>query len=264
MIKTLNITQVDAFAERAFCGNPAAVCILPEMLPDTLLQQIAHEMNLSETAFLLKRRDDYHLRWFTPTTEVELCGHATLASAHVLWEQGLIPENKIAVFHTLSGTLKARQEGKRIVMDFPAWPAAEAPNSQLEALFDQPVFIGKNDFDYLIELKEETEVVMFEPDFQKLSEIKCRGFIVTARSNNKAYDFISRYFAPAYGVSEDPVTGSAHCCLGHYWAQKTNKNEMTGYQASARGGYVGTELQRDRILLKGKAISVMEGRLRLH
>ncbi|MFP4094426.1 MAG: PhzF family phenazine biosynthesis protein [Cyclobacteriaceae bacterium] len=264
MLSVLDITQVDAFAERAFCGNPAAVCVLPEMLPDTVLQQIANEMNLSETAYLLRRENDYHLRWFTPTTEVELCGHATLASAHVLWEKGLLKADEEAVFHTMSGKLTAWREGEKIIMDFPAWPAQKVEVPEVARLFgNKTVFIGKNDFDYLVVLPEETDVIMLRPDFQKMSAIDCRGFIVTARSNNQAYDFISRYFTPAYGVNEDPVTGSAHCCLGHYWANKLGKDELTGYQASARGGYVGTQLKGERIWLKGSAVSVMEGRLKL-
>lgn len=252
---------VDAFSEGPFAGNPAGVCILTQPKPDEWLLGVAAEMNLSETAFLLKRGSRWFLRWFTPRTEVELCGHATLASAHVLWETGELAGSERVAFDTLSGLLYADRENGWIRMDFPAEPAAPAGPGDIlaRALGAQPAYVGKNRFDYLAEFDSEETVRALEPDLALLRKIPSRGFIVTAPSASPDYDFVSRFFAPAVGVDEDPVTGSAHCCLGPHWGDRLGKTVLTGYQASRRGGVVRVGLNGDRIMLGGMAVSILEG-----
>ena len=257
---------VDAFTDRPFRGNPAAVCELPvdhEWDPQWM-QALAAEMKHSETAFLRPRPDgSFDLRWFTPSIEVDLCGHATLASAHVLWESGVLKAAREARFHTKSGDLVARQRGGWVDMDFPAEPAAksDAPPALIEALGVRPKFIGRNRLDYLVEVATEGELQNVEPDFRLLKNVTGRGVIVTSRSDSGDFDFVSRFFAPAAGIDEDPVTGSAHCCLGPYWGPKLNKDEMFAYQASLRGGVVGVELKGDRVILRGRAVTVAKGEL---
>lgn len=259
----LTLIQVDAFTSKPFSGNPAAVCILPAAREERWMQQVAAEMNLSETAFLTRREDDFNLRWFTPVTEVALCGHATLASAHVLWETGLISSHEQARFHTLSGLLTAERQDDWIQLDFPATPAepAAAPPGLAEALGAKPVFTGKNKFDYLIELENEEQVRQLKPDCRLLAGIPARGVIVTSRSQNSEFDFISRFFAPAAGIDEDPVTGSAHCCLGPFWSERLQKTDMLAYQASRRGGVMKVGVRHNRVLLGGQAITVLRGEL---
>jgi PhzF family phenazine biosynthesis protein len=259
----LTITQVDAFTNRPFAGNPAAVCLLPEPRPDAWLQQVAAEMNLSETAFLLRQADGFDLRWFTPLVEVDLCGHATLASAHVLWETGELAAEAEARFHTRSGLLTVRQQGAWLEMNFPAEPArpGEAPPQLLQALGVSPTYLGKNRFDYLVEVKDAATVRSMQPDFSLLRQVDCRGVIVTSRSDDPEYDFISRFFAPAAGIPEDPVTGSAHCCLGPYWGAKLGQTKLNAYQASARGGQVRISLAGERVYLSGQAVTVLRGEL---
>lgn len=228
------------------------------------MQSISAEMNLSETAFLLKRSDgDYDLRWMTPTVEVDLCGHATLASAKVLFDR--VPELNDLCFHSRSGPLTARRIGEKIELDFPAKPAqpvANAPHSLLAALNARALYVGKNAFDYLIELESDSDVRNLTPDFGALATLGVRGVVVTAVAKRNAdYDFISRGFFPASGINEDPVTGSAHCMLAPYWQPRLRKNLLTGYQASARGGYVECEIQSDRVKLRGQAVTVFEGKL---
>ena len=263
MNEAIPLLQVDAFSDRPFCGNPAAVCVTTQPLPSSLMQHIACEMNLAETAFLVKEEKGFHLRWFTPTTEVELCGHATLASAHVLWEKGLLPPDKPAIFRTLSGELTAVREGEDIVLDFPAKTARALAQDGVRGLFSglEILFLGKSDYDYLVVLKDEEAIIEMHPDLNRMAEIDARGFIVTARSASSAYDYISRFFAPACGVNEDPVTGSAHCTLAPYWSEVLGRKALTGYQASARGGYVGTEYLGERVRLKGKAVTVMRAEM---
>jgi len=263
MKETISLIQVDAFTDRPFCGNPAAVCVTAQPLSDSLMQQVACEMNLAETAFLVKEEKGFLLRWFTPTTEVALCGHATLASAHVLWEKGLLSPDENAVFQTLSGELTASWEGEDIVLDFPAKPAAEVTQQYVKSIFPEPEinFLGKSDYDYLVVLADEEALIEFQPDLNRMAEIDARGFIVTARSHASAYDYISRFFAPACGVNEDPVTGSAHCTLAPYWSGVLGSSKLTGYQASTRGGYVGTEYLGKRVKLKGKAVTVMQAEM---
>ena len=259
----LAITQVDAFTDKSFKGNPAAVCVLPSPREDQWMQDVAAEMNLSETAFLLEREDGYNLRWFTPLAEVNLCGHATLASAHVLWEAGRLPTHKQARFHTRSGLLTAERKGEWIEMDFPATPVKPAAISRdiLLALKTEGKFIGFNGADYLVEVDSEKIVRELSPDFALLRAVRTRGVMVTSLADSPGHDFISRFFAPSVGINEDPVTGSAHCCLGPYWGDRLGKKELVGYQASTRGGVVRVRLQNGRVILGGQAVTVFRGEL---
>lgn len=259
----IRIVQVDAFTDRPFAGNPAAVCVVATSPSDAWMQNVAGEMNLSETAFLLPQDGGYNLRWFTPTVEVDLCGHATVASAHVLWEDGHLAAGTQARFHTRSGLLLADQRGDWIELNFPATIAApaEPPPELLPALGAKAVFVGKNKFDYLVEVASEEQLRGLSPDHSTLRRLTVRGVIVTARSSSPEFDFVSRFFAPGSGIDEDPVTGSAHCALGPYWSQKLGKSEFTAYQASARGGVVRVRLQGDRAILGGQAVTVLRGEL---
>ena len=259
----LEIVQVDAFTDRPFSGNPAAVCVLDGPAEESWMRHVALEMNLSETAFLHPNDNGYNLRWFTPTTEVDLCGHATLASAHVLWEQGHIGPDKEARFSTKSGLLLARQANGWIELDFPARPETEAvpPDGLVEALGAVPLYVGRNGSDYLVQVESEETVRKLNPDIGLLVKVDCRGVIVTARAGTSEYDFVSRFFAPRSGISEDPVTGSAHCCLGPFWAKRLDKQEFTAYQASARGGMLRVRVRDDRVYISGQAVTVLRGEL---
>ncbi len=254
------IYQVDAFTNKPFSGNPAGVCLMPVHGDEAWMQQVAREMNLSETAFLNPEIGGYHLRWFTPAVEVDLCGHATLASAHILWETGALPPDQEANFHTASGPLAARKDGDWIYMDFPALPPEDmtSPRRLAEALGTKPAHVGQNRLDLLVVVDAASDVRGLRPDFAQLHSADTRGVIVTAPSDQPEYDFISRAFFPALGIDEDPVTGSAHCCLGPYWAERLDKTELVGYQASARGGVVKVHVQDDRVLLGGQAVTVMK------
>lgn len=256
-------SQVDAFTDRPFSGNPAAVCLLPSPADPVWMQDVAREMNLAETAFLIRRPDGFDLRWFTPTTEVDLCGHATLASAHVLWEDGALKPSEVARFHTRSGILTASREPDLIWLDFPATPCApdDGPADLRRGLGTDVLHISRTCFDYLVELPSEAAVRALAPDLGVLARLPGRGVIVTARSESDSYDFVSRFFAPGAGVPEDPVTGSAHCGLGPYWSERLGKRRLVGYQASARGGRVIVDLQGDRVRLGGQAVTVLRGEL---
>jgi len=259
----IKIYQVDAFTDTPFCGNPAAVCILPEPREDNWMQNVAREMNLSETAFVVEAKDGYDLRWFTPSVEVDLCGHATLASAHILWEQGFLEADEEINFHTKSGLLKATKNAPWIELDFPAKPpeGTTVPRELIKAIGVTPKYTGRNLFDYIIEVESEKVLRELQPDFQAIRQLNVRGVIVTCRAEQGNYDFVSRFFAPGVGVNEDPVTGSAHCCLGPYWKERLNKEEFLAYQASARGGYLRVRVNGDRVTLGGKAITVLSGEL---
>ncbi len=259
----MKIIQVDAFTDVPFRGNPAAVCVLTKPREVVWMQHIAREMNLPETAFVIPQAGAASLRWFTPTTEVDLCGHATLATAHVLWELGLLQSDEIAQFDTLSGRLTARRDGRWIELDFPSEPSAPAttPRGFGRAFEATLVNVEKNRMDYVIELESEAAVRSLKPDLSMLSSIAARGFIVTARATTEGADFISRAFFPSLGIDEDPVTGSAHCCLSPYWASRLGKDELVGYQASSRGGYVVTKLMGDRVLLRGQAVTIFRGEI---
>lgn len=257
------VFQVDAFTTERFAGNPAGVCVMASPADEGWMRNVAAEMNLSETAFLHRQGDGYNLRWFTPEVEVDLCGHATLASAHVLWETGEIGRDEKAIFHTRSGVLTASRVGDWIELDFPATPAetVEAPAGLEEALGVKAVYVGKSIFDYLVEVSTEEEVRGVAPDFGLLAKAPCRGVIVTSPASPGRFDFVSRFFAPGTGVNEDPVTGSAHCTLGPFWQSRTGKSEFLAYQASRRGGEVRVCVDGDRVLLGGQAVTVLQGTL---
>ena len=226
-------------------------------------RSVAGEMNLSETAFLYRQDEGYNLRWFTPEVEVDLCGHATLASAHVLWETGEVSCGQDVSFYTRSGVLTASRERDWIELDFPATPAetVEAPVELVHALGVKPVYVGKSRFDFLVEVKTEDEVRKVEPDFGLLAKVPCRGVIVTSPVSRGRFDFVSRFFAPAAGVNEDPVTGSTHCTLGPFWQSRLGKSEFLAYQASRRGGEIRLRVDGDRVRLGGQAVTVLRGAL---
>jgi len=259
----LAIYQVDAFTDRPFAGNPAAVCILPEPGDDGWMQSVAKEMNLSETAFLLRQADGFDLRWFTPVREVPLCGHATLASAHILWETGHLEPGEGARFSTLSGPLGAKRSGDWIELDFPAEPEQEPvdPADVERALGVSVKHVGKNRMYYLVEVDSAEMVRNLRPDIALVEKLPTQGVAVTSLSDSPEYDFISRFFAPQSGVSEDPVTGSAHCFLGPHWEERLGKREFIAYQASPRGGVVRVRLGGDRVYLGGQAVTVLRGEL---
>lgn len=260
----VRLVQVDAFTDKAFAGNPAAVCLLPAPRDDAWMQSVAREMNLSETAFLVKQEDGFDLRWFTPAVEVDLCGHATLASAHVLWEEGLLQPGKPARFHTRSGLLTAERRADWIELNFPAHPPepVAAPPDLTRALGVTPNYVGKSGGDdYLVEVESEEVVRATRPNFALLATVPARGVMVTSRAAVREFDFVSRFFAPQSGVNEDPVTGSAHCCLGPFWKDRLGKSEFVAYQASERGGVVRVRLDGDRVRLGGQAVTVLRGEL---
>jgi len=263
----MRLALVDAFTEVPFAGNPAAVCLLDGDPPAAWRQSVARELGFSETAFLRPRGEGvFELRWFSPTLEVDLCGHATLASAHFIWEEGLGGDAVSLRFESKSGPLYARRPGASIELDFPAEPAREgpAPTGLLEALGARARWTGRNRLDYLVLVGEEREVRALRPDFPKLAA-SCgtgRGVMVTSPSDDPAFDFISRFFAPAAGIDEDPVTGSAHCCLGPFWGERLGKRELRAFQASSRGGRLTVRIEKgDRIALGGSAVTVFRGDL---
>lgn len=261
---SLTITQVDAFTNRPFGGNPAAVCLLPRPAAAAWMQQVAREMNLSETAFLVRRDDGaFDLRWFTPEVEVDLCGHATLASAHVLWEGGHLAAGSPAVFHTRSGRLSATLCDGWVEMDFPSEPdePTAAPAALAAGLGADPAYVGRNRFDYLVEVDSEATVRNLAPDSRLLAEVATRGVIVTSLADTAGFDFVSRFFAPGTGIDEDPVTGSAHCCLGPYWRRRLGRAQFTAWQASKRGGLVKVAVRGERVMLSGQAVTVLRGEL---
>jgi predicted PhzF superfamily epimerase YddE/YHI9 len=264
-----SVVVVDAFTDRPFTGNPAAVCVMAAPAADGWMQAVAREMNLAETAFLHpapgRGSGSFALRWFTPTVEVDLCGHATLASAHVLWTEGHLPDRRTATFETRSGQLRAEPapEG-RITLDFPATPAepVEPPPALLGGVGAKPRWIGRSRFDYLVELDNEGEVRGLVPDLVALASLGVRGVIVTSQATPGAgYHFVSRFFAPGAGIPEDPVTGSAHCTLAPYWEARLGRSQLTGFQASARGGTVEVQRAGDRVLLTGRAVTTLRGML---
>jgi PhzF family phenazine biosynthesis protein len=258
------IVQVDAFTAVPFGGNPAAICVTDAPLEDSWMKSVAMEMNLSETAFLHPQDDGFALRWFTPAIEVALCGHATLASAHVLWQDGHLPVGKQARFYTKSGLLTAdlvADSDGWIELDFPAKKSepADPPPQLLEALGVDAIYVGRNQFDYLVEVQSEEQLRALNPDHTQLRKLPVRGIIVTSRSDD--YDFVSRFFAPGSGIDEDPVTGSAHTALTPYWAEKLSKTEMRAFQASKRGGHLRVRLDGDRVKMAGQAVTVLRGEL---
>ncbi len=259
------IFQVDAFTAEPFKGNPAGVCLLKAPAEASWMQNVAREMNVAETAFLLPEADGFRLRWFTPKVEVKLCGHATLATAHVLWEEGILAAGREARFQTLSGLLTARRDGERVELDFPARPVRAGLPDWADALVGalgvRPSFIGLSAEDALVEVANEATVRSLEPDIATLRTLPARGVIVTSRAADPSFDFVSRFFAPAVGVDEDPVTGSSHCVLTPYWARRLGKASMTAFQASTRGGVLHVRLDNDRVRIAGRAVTVIRGQL---
>jgi PhzF family phenazine biosynthesis protein len=258
------LTHVDAFTDVPFAGNPAAVCLLPESRDAAWMQHVALEMQLSETAFLVRRGpDEFDLRWFTPAVEVDLCGHATLASAHALWESGAVAPDRMVRFHTRSGVLTAEKRDAWIELNFPATPPAPAPAPAglAEAIGAEPRYTGKSRFDYLIEVDSEAQVRALSPDFARLRTLPVRGVIVTSPATTPGWDFVSRFFAPGSGIDEDPVTGSAHCCLTPFWSARLGTTEFVARQVSPRGGTLRVRLEGDRVRLAGQAVTVLRGEL---
>jgi len=264
---TTPVLQVDAFASEAFRGNPACVCLLPGARDAAWMQSVARETNMPATAFVHPiagdANDGFALRWFTVAGELELCGHGTLASAHALWETGQVKPDEAARFDTRAGNLIATRTGGWIALDFPAKPdlPVAAPPGLIEALGVQPVYVGSSRMDVIVEVDGEHLVRALKPDIERLRGVKTRGVIVTSRSASPDCDFVSRFFAPSVGISEDAVTGSAHCCLGPYWSRKLGKASMTARQLSARGGVLTVAVEGDRVRLGGQAVTVMRGEL---
>jgi predicted PhzF superfamily epimerase YddE/YHI9 len=258
----MNIYIVDAFTDKPFKGNPAAVCILESAKSDEWMQSVASEMNLSETAFLFEYDGEFSLRWFTPEVEVDLCGHATLASAHILLSQHLFFNHEIK-FNTISGLITAKKDGDWIQMNFPLVieQPCEPPDELIKGLNIEFKYVGKNRLDYIVEVENEELLKNLRPDFNLLKSVDSRGIIVTCKSNHPEIDFVSRCFYPAVGVNEDPVTGSAHCCLGPYWQKKLDKCEMNAQQLSKRGGFLKLSVFENRILISGQAVTTLIGKL---
>lgn len=259
----VKIFHIDAFTDKPFSGNPAAVCLLKSMPDRRWMMSVAAEMNLSETAFVVPAKGGFLLKWFTPATEVELCGHATLASAHALWASGAVKQDVIK-FRTLSGTLTAERAGKWIKLDFPARvtkPAA-VPAGLARALGKKPLALHRCGPYYIAEYRDERTIRAIAPDFEALKRLPMLDIAVTAPGGGKPYDFVSRLFAPAEGVNEDPVTGSAHCGLATYWAPKLGKKEFVARQVSKRGGELRLRLCGDRVNILGQAVTVFSGEMR--
>ena len=257
---------IDAFTDRPFAGNPAAVCLLENARDAGWMQAVAAELNLSETAFVRRLDDGFELRWFTPAVEVDLCGHATLAAAHALWSEGRAAPGTPIVFHTRSGRLTCSTDGARIELDFPALPVAPEPEDEIARMLEaalgvQPAFCGLSRYDALVLVDCGATLRAIEPDFRALAALPVRGVIVTSPADDGRHDFLSRFFAPAAGIDEDPVTGSAHCVLAPYWAARLDKDRLKGYQASARGGEVEMRMAGDRVVLGGSAVTVLKSEL---
>ena len=258
-----SVVYVDAFTNRPFAGNPAAVCVLAQTCSDTWMQRLTQETNLPATVFVWPQEANYVIRWFTPSQELPLCGHGTLAAAHTLWTEGHVPAEQALTLHYQGGVLTAERKAEWISMDFPAianTPAA-APAELLQGLGVEPRYVGKSSHSYLVELASEAAVRALTPDIALLAQLDIAKVIVTSRAASEGFDFISRFFAPAHGIAEDAVTGSAHCCLAPYWAERLGKTTMTGYQASARGGVVRVSMTGDRVTLGGQAVTVLRGEL---
>ena len=264
---TQKIFQVDAFTAVPFKGNPAGVCILDKSKDEQWMQSVAREMNVAETSFLQREAegmDAFGLRWFTPTVEVDLCGHATLASAHVLWQENEVNPDALISFNTRSGLLTATRAGEWIEMDFPAEAPEQVstyPSELRDAFGIEPSYVGRNRLDFIIQVENERILRSLEPDMRLLRALGSRGVIVTCVPDGSKYDFVSRFFAPGAGIDEDPLTGSAHCCLAPFWKQRLGRDEMLGYQASQRGGEVRVRIADNRVMLGGQAVTMLSGEL---
>jgi len=255
------IFTVDAFTDKPFSGNPAGVCILSEEREEVWMQSVAREMNLSETAFLKKSDSGYSLRWFTPKVEVDLCGHATLASAHILFEKGYLNSEEQGRFHTRSGLLTATNKKSWIELDFPKQPVTPSPPPPglVESLGVEPKFVGKNVLYYFVEVESEEIVRGLKPNYTQLASVPVNAVAVTSKATTSGFDFVSRFFAPSFGIDEDPVTGSSHCGLGPFWEERLHKSELAAYQASARGGVLHVRIVSDRVFMGGKAVTILQG-----
>lgn len=253
--------QIDAFANKTFEGNPAAICPLQEWLPDDILLSIAEENNLSETAYIIKKDNTFHIRWFTPTTEVDLCGHATLAAAFVIFNELEYKQNTIS-FESKSGILTVTKNEKHLVMDFPAQPPmpCELPDDIKQAFNIKPIDVLKSE-DYILVFNNENEILTAKPKLELLKFIDLRGVIITAKSDR--YDFVSRFFAPKFGINEDPVTGSAYTQLAPYWAKQLNKNKLLCKQLSPRGGELSCENLGKRVSIAGYCVKYLEGTIKI-
>tara|TARA_A100001037_G_scaffold305717_1_gene347000 strand:+ start:8118 stop:8912 length:795 start_codon:yes stop_codon:yes gene_type:complete len=262
---SFRLFHVDAFTQFPFSGNPAAVCILPSSADETWMQRVASEINLSETAFINKKdSESYFLRWFAPKGEVELCGHATLASAHVLWDEGLHPYDQRIKFITKIGKISCKAVQNWIQMRFPIIEFEEEslPKEIADYIGTIPKFCAKTSLnDFLLEVESEDVLKALQPNFQKLQELECRGVIVTASSDENDFDFVSRFFAPSIGIDEDPVTGSSHCSLGTFWSEKFSKKILIGKQISEREGIIKVSVEQDNIILSGQAVTLVRSEL---
>ncbi|QNK89131.1 PhzF family phenazine biosynthesis protein [Sporosarcina sp. resist] len=259
----MKLSSFNTFTEKAFKGNPAAVCLLSEEKARNWMQNVAKEINLPVTAFINRNNNEYHLRWFTPSTEIPICGHGTLASSFFLWKNGYVEKEKTINFYTKNGILKSRFVDEWVQLEFPSILEEKsiAPDLLIEALGVEPTYVGKNQLDYLVEVKSEAIIRDLKPRIDLIAQLPARGVIVTSHSSSNEYDFVSRFFSPAQGLNEDYVTGSAHCCLGPYWKGKLQKSEFTAYQASDRGGILKVKVIDDKVLLSGKVVTVFEGDL---
>ncbi|KOS66332.1 phenazine biosynthesis protein PhzF family [Lysinibacillus contaminans] len=259
----MELSIINTFTEQAFRGNPAAVCFLSDAKESSWMQTVAKEINLPTTAFIGFLNGEYHLRWFTPSTEIPICGHGTLASSYFLWEKGFVDKEKSITFHTKSGVLKARLIDGWVQLQFPAIIEENvvAPELLIKALGVEPVYVGKSRLDYLVEVESEEIVRDLKPNIDLIAQLPVRGVIVTSHSNENKFDFVSRFFSPAQGIIEDYVNGSSHCCLGPYWKNKLHKTDFTAYQASERGGIIKVKVLGDEIFISGKSITIFEGKL---
>lgn len=259
----MELSIINTFTEQAFKGNPAAVCFLSDEKESSWMQTVAKELNLPTTAFIWFINDEYHLRWFTPSVEIPICGHGTLASAYFLWEKRYVDKARSIPFHTKSGVIKAQLIDGWIQLQFPAIIEQNvvAPELLIKALGVEPVYVGKSRLDYLVEVESEEIVRNLKPNIDLIAQLPVRGVIVTSHSNANEFDFVSRFFSPAQGIIEDYVNGSSHCCLGPYWKNKLHKTDFTAYQASERGGIIKIKVLGDEIFLSGKSITIFEGKL---
>ncbi|MCW3099464.1 MAG: phenazine biosynthesis protein PhzF family [Chthonomonadaceae bacterium] len=259
----LSLIHVDAFTNRIFGGNAAAVCVLSEPCDSLWMQHLARETHLPATVFLWPQETGYSIRWFTPSQELSLCGHGTLAAAHTLWTEGYVPAGQAIALHYQAGELTAERNGEWIEMDFPATRVtpSPAPTNLLQGLGIAPCYVGRSAHSYLVELNSESEVRGLMPDIAAFAQLDTARVIVTGRATGAGFDFVSRFFAPGLGIAEDAVTGSSHCVLAPYWAERLDKKDMVGYQASARGGIVRVRVQGDRVTLGGQAVTVVRGEL---
>ncbi|OMP67848.1 PhzF family phenazine biosynthesis protein [Domibacillus epiphyticus] len=259
----MHLSIFNTFTDRAFRGNPAAVCLIKEEKTDHWMQQVASEINLPVTAFIRTAGEEFQLRWFTPSTEIPICGHGTLASGYFLWENKYVQKEQSIHFQTKSGVVTANLVDDWVQLWFPALyeKEVETPEFLVEALGVKPVYIGQNQYDLLVEVASEEMVREMNPDIELISRMSVRGVIVTARSDTPDLDFVSRFFSPAQGLNEDYVTGSAHCCLGPYWKKKMGKHDFTAYQSSERGGLLKVNVEGNKVRIAGKVTSILDGRL---